>query len=326
MHLLLVGFIALTLSGLLSYSAPTSAATSADQNITALSKAQVAAYRPYTFFAGTGYCPPNSTLTWSCGANCLANPDFKPVASGGDGESVQYWFVGYSPSLNRVIVSHEGTQLDAIVSMLTDVSILQTTLNSVLFPGIGSDISVHCGFAEAHARSAISVLAAVKMALDKYKANHVTMVGHSLGSFHFTDIVLGALLDILGGALTLLDSVYLPLHLPPSVKFNTVTYGLPRVGNLAFANYVDAHVSLTRINNQEDIVPIIPSRFPLLPLLEYHHAAGEVHIQASGEWDSCPGQENESELCSAGDVNILTGSIANHDGPYDGVDFDLVCA
>jgi hypothetical protein len=36
--------------------------------------------------------------------------------------------------------------------MLTDASVLQTTLNSALFPGIGSDILAHFGFAEEHAR------------------------------------------------------------------------------------------------------------------------------------------------------------------------------
>lgn len=32
-------------------------------------------------------------------ANCDANPTFKPVASGGDGAVVQYWFVGYDLTL-----------------------------------------------------------------------------------------------------------------------------------------------------------------------------------------------------------------------------------
>ncbi|KAJ7708851.1 lipase class 3 family protein, partial [Mycena rosella] len=281
---------ALALAGPLvvpGHAAPASAAPRSNQGITALSAAQVATYRPYTFFASTGYCPANFTLTWSCGVNCLANSDFQPIASGGDGELVQYWFVGYSPSLKRVIVVHEGTRLESIVSMLTDVSLLQTTLTSALFPGIGYGIAVHSGFALEHARTASNVLAAVKTGLAKYGASHVTVVDHSLVS----------------GALALLDSVYLPLHLPASVKFITVAYGLPRariVGNQAFADYVDAHLSLTHINNQEDIVPSIPPQFLLVA--DYRHPAGEIHIQASGEWDACPGQENDSELCSAGDV------------------------
>ena len=51
------------------------------------------------------------------------------------------------------------------------------------------------------------------------------------------------------------------------------------------------------------------------------HPAGEVHIQASGGWDACPGEDNPSDLCIVGDVpNIFDGDEADHDGPYDGVE------
>ena len=95
------------------------------------------------------------------------------------------------------------------------------------------------------------------------------MVGHSLG-----------------GAIALLDSVFLPLHLPSGTVFKTVTYGMPRVGNQAWANYVDEVVTdLTHINNKEDPVPILPGMF-----LGFHHPDGEVHIEDSGAWDACPGE------------------------------------
>lgn len=57
-----------------------------------------------------------------------------------------------------------------------------------------------------------------------------------------------------------------------------------QVGNQAFADYVDAHVSLTHINNKEDPIPILPGMF-----LGYVHPSGEVHIEDSGEWAACPG-------------------------------------
>lgn len=70
-----------------------------------------------------------------------------------------------------------------------------------------------------------------------------------------------------------------------------VAYGLPRVGNQAFADYVDQHITilsggagLVRINNKEDPVPILPGMF-----LGFHHPSGEIHIQDSGAWDACPG-------------------------------------
>ena len=69
----------------------------ARQSITTLSSSQISAFKPYTFYASTAYCSPASTLAWNCGANCNANSGFHPIASGGDGDSVQ--FCEYFPIL-----------------------------------------------------------------------------------------------------------------------------------------------------------------------------------------------------------------------------------
>lgn len=270
----------------------------ARQSTSTLSTAQVAAFKPFTFYASTAACNPSTTLTWTCGANCNANPTFQPVASGGDGDRTQFWFVGYDPTLKTVIVSHQGTDTSKIMPILTDVNIIQNPLNATLFPGISSSVEVHSGFAGTQSRSAPDVLAAVQTALSRHSANHVTLTGHSLGA-----------------AIALLDAVFLPLHLPSTVTFKTVTYGMPRVGNQAFADYVDAHVTLSHVNNKKDPVPILPGRF-----LGFHHPSGEVHITDANGWVACAGQDNTSDLCTIGAVpNIFEGEDSDHSGPYDGV-------
>lgn len=60
------------------------------QSITALTSAQISAFKPYSFYAAAAYCNPSVTATWTCGTNCNANPGFKPVASGGDGDETQF--------------------------------------------------------------------------------------------------------------------------------------------------------------------------------------------------------------------------------------------
>ncbi|KAG1799593.1 Alpha/Beta hydrolase protein [Suillus variegatus] len=267
--------------------------------LTALATSQIDQFTPYTYYASAGYCTNTQTLAWDCGTNCDANPGFKPVASGGNGDSVQYWFVGYDPNLDTVIVSHQGTNPSEIMPLVTDADFFLTTLDSTFFPGISSDIEVHNGFQDAQTSTATDVLAAVESAMSTYSTTSVTMVGHSLGA-----------------AITLLDSVYLPLWLPAGTTFTTIGYGLPRVGNQAFADYVDANVHLTHINNEEDPIPICPGMF-----LDFVHPAGEVHIQDSGEWASCPGQDNPSTQCIVGDVpEIWDGDESDHDGPYNGVE------
>ncbi|KAF8141365.1 Alpha/Beta hydrolase protein [Boletus edulis] len=268
------------------------------QSITSLTTSQIDTFTPYTHFASAAYCDPSMTLSWSCGANCDYNAGFKPVASGGDGDRVQYWYVGYDSSLNEVIVAHQGSA--TIVALLThDVEIVMGGLDSSLYPGISPDIQVHIGFRDEQAQTASEILQGVQTAMSKFGATSVTLVGHSLGA-----------------ALSLLDSIYLPLRLPSGTTFQTIVHALPRVGNQAFADYVDANLHLTHINNLKDPIPILfPTSFG------YVHPTGEVHIRETGEWAACPGQDNPSTECIVGDVpNVLMSNPLDHYGPYNGIE------
>ncbi|KAJ6561093.1 Alpha/Beta hydrolase protein [Mycena vulgaris] len=266
--------------------------------VTPLTAAQVSAFKPYTFYASAGYCTPATTLAWNCGANCDANPGFQPVASGGNGDSIQWWYVGVDTALATVIVAHQGTDPTQILSVLTDANFGQKKLDATLFPGLNFSIQVHSGFANEHAQTATLILAAVQSALASSGVKKVTMVGHSLGA-----------------ALSLLDSIYLPLHIT-GVTFRSVLYGLPRVGNQAFADYASIGSKVTHINNIKDPVPTLPGL-----VLGFHHPTGEVHIESTGAWDVCAGEDNASVLCTFGLVgNILGGDLNDHNGPYDGVE------
>ncbi|KAF8258441.1 alpha/beta-hydrolase [Lactarius quietus] len=276
------------------------------QDIAPLSQAQIEEFKPYSLYAAAAYCDPSNTLTWSCGANCAGNPTFRPSASGGDGSAVQFWYVGWDPTLKSVIVAHQGTNPLKFVADLTDLNFFLTNLDSTLFPGLSSSIQVHSGFAAEHAKTAQKILSEVKKLLTKNGASSVSLTGHSLGA-----------------ALSLLDAVYLPLHLPAGTAVRMVGYGMPRVGNAAFADYVDASVvlALTHVNNREDPIPIVPGLS-----LGFVHPSGEVHIQDSGTWVACPGQDNPSVMCIVGDVhNVFESNILDHLGPYDDDIFMGLC-
>lgn len=124
-----------------------------------------------------------------------------------------------------------------------------------------------------YVRTATTILAAVQKAISAHAATRVTIVGHSLGeraSYHYALHLTYTMRFITGAAIALLDGVYLPLHIS-GVSFRVIGYGMPRVrissrrpsyitssyfahylqvGNQAFADYVDAHLSLTHINNR----------------------------------------------------------------------------
>ncbi|KAI0322823.1 lipase [Amylostereum chailletii] len=269
------------------------------QAVSPLSAAQIATFKPYTSYASAAYCEPSTTVNWSCGSNCDANSGFQPFASGGNGDDIQFWYVGFDPSLKTVIVGRQGTDTQSIEAVLTDVNIKRRKLDTTLFPGISSSIEVHDGFADSQAKSANDILVAVRSTLSKNSSKSVTVVGHSLGA-----------------ALGLIDSVFLSLQLGSGVKVTTIGYGLPRVGNEAFANYVDAHQHVTHISNKKDPVPIIPGRG-----LGFAHPSGEVHIAVdNSDWNSCPGQDSTATDCTIYDVpNIFESDSDDHDGPYDGL-------
>ncbi|TBU33989.1 lipase [Dichomitus squalens] len=294
--------------------------TARQDAVTPLPSAEIVAFKPYTWYASTAYCEPSSTKAWNCGENCNANPTFKPVESGGVVNETQNWYVGYDPTLNEVIVGLSPGDLPFII----DLEVILVPLDAELFPGVDPNVLVHAGFAATQNRhvppwlSAPGVIAAVKEALSLYPTENVTVVGHSLGEFSLAVIaVLCPHLPLGTGAATaLLHAVYLPLHLPSDVNVRYIGYASPRVGNQAWANYVDSlHISTTRINNKEDPVPVLPP----IEVFGYHHASGEVRIRDDDIWVSCPGQDNPSDQCSTGAVNFLNSNATQHPGPYDGV-------
>ncbi|KAG9021522.1 hypothetical protein FRB95_002000 [Tulasnella sp. JGI-2019a] len=236
--------------------------------------ATIQSYLPYTHLAASSYCASSIIQNWSCGQHCTALPGMQIVATGGNNEDVPDWYVGYLPSLASAVVVHQGTTPSAIESDL-----------------------IHSGFVDAHDSAAPAILAAVKKIISTNGVKKITCIGHSLG-----------------GAIAILDVLSLQATLGNSCTYKVVTFGQPRVGNQAFADYVDAHLSdNSRITHNEDIVPIVPGRF-----LGFVHSSGEKHIDPSAVWWACSGQDNEADPeCSTGEVsNILDGNTSDHTGPY----------
>ncbi|KAF8133739.1 alpha beta-hydrolase [Boletus edulis] len=280
--------------------AATAAPTPPVASVTAVSAAQLAALAPYTQFARAAYCSPSIVQDWTCGEACRAVPGFQVSLTGGDGDAIQYYYVGYWPSSNSVVVAHQGTDPIQLSSDLTDVGIIMTSLDPTLFPGVDSSVQVHSGFANEHTQTAQIILNQVKSLISQYGATSVTLVGHSLG-----------------GALAELDCMFMALNLPPGIAIRGVTYGTPRVGNSAWTALFDATISdFQRINNKKDIIPIVPGRF-----LGFSHVMGEVHIMQPNDAVECPGDDNATDTeCTIKSVpNIFDGDILNHLGPYQGI-------
>ncbi|KAL1726026.1 Alpha/Beta hydrolase protein [Schizophyllum commune] len=282
----------------------------ARRETTKLSQDEIDGFTPFAQYALSAYCH-DGIDTWACGASCEANSDFELSVTGGDGSEVQYCnlsapsltndvdYIGFSPSLNSIIVAHEGTDPTKLCADLTDVNLVQDSVNATLFPNIDSAAQVHTGFRDVHAATADAVLAAVRDLLSSKDTKTITTVGHSLG-----------------GALAELDSVFLKLN-NPDATVNVVTFGKPRVGNEAWAEVVDSTVdSFKRVDNKHDLIPILPGRG-----LGSAHPEGEIHIVDEATWVKCPGNDDaDDEDCTIKTVpNVFDGDIGDHLGPYNGV-------
>ncbi|RDB27699.1 Lipase [Hypsizygus marmoreus] len=251
-------------------------------------------------FSRVAYCTGAAVSSWTCGAPCDSlGGGVEVVQAGGDDGLVPMYFIAIDQATESVIVTHQGTESSSILSIVNDIQIQLVELNTTRFPGVDATIRVHSGFQKTFERTADGVLAGVRSALDVSGFGKVLVTGHSLGA-----------------AIATLDALLLKRTLDPAINITTTLFGLPRGGNTAWADFVDANLAptLTHISNQHDPVPVLPPRF-----LGYQRPAGEVHVRAvdgDGEVSEiveCDGQENEN--CSEGN-SLFDIDIANHAGPY----------
>ncbi|KAG6829474.1 hypothetical protein H0H87_011346, partial [Tephrocybe sp. NHM501043] len=231
-------------------------------------------------FSRVAYCSSAAVTSWKCGAPCESlGGGIEVLQAGGDDELIPMYFIAHDPATESIIVAHQGTESSSILSILNDVQIPLVPLNSSRFPNAGEDVKVHEGFQKTFERTADGLLAGVKTGLASTGASKVLVTGHSLGA-----------------AVAMMDAIMLHQELDPSLQITTTVFGLPRGGNAAWADLVDATLAdtMTHITNQNDPVPNLPPQF-----LKYQHPGGEVHIRAvdaNGEATdvvSCTGQENE---------------------------------
>ncbi|KAG8694272.1 hypothetical protein FRC09_009952 [Ceratobasidium sp. 395] len=264
------------------------------------SQSHRSARRKWTItFHIVGLPPLRIALNQAKQAGAAADPvkDFVVYKSGGDGGKIQFWYVGWWPSKQSVVVAHQGTELNNTQAVLTDLEFIPLPLNATRFPGAPLTALVHLGFKAAHARTASIILTTVKDIIAEKQAKTVISVGHSLG-----------------GALALLEGLHLRLNLPTDINVITRTFGQPRVGNDVFAQFVDQKLpDLARLTIKRDIVPVVP---PLTSL--YRHSSGEVHFNAQDVYNSCSGRDNTNENCSTGQVLTQGIELVDHLGPYPG--------
>ncbi|KAJ4475753.1 Alpha/Beta hydrolase protein [Lentinula aciculospora] len=247
-------------------------------------------------------CGEENVMKWECGPCKALGKDVKPIKWGGDNQAVPNYLIAYDELTKSLVVAHRGTSAKSILSMANDVWIHRVALDASIFTNQkkSGEITVHYGFQNAFKQSIGVIIGEIKRTLEQHKFDIQSLIftGHSQGA-----------------AITLLGSLKAHQVFGPSINLKVITFGLPRVGNQPFADYVDSTLGANfyRVTDRMDPVVILPPR-----ALGFQHPSGEIHIlevSQAGEAKivACPGQENEH--CSAGH-SISKAGLSDHRGPY----------
>ncbi|KAJ3728570.1 alpha/beta-hydrolase [Lentinula raphanica] len=245
------------------------------------------------------YCGEENVTKWECEPCEALGKDVRVIKWGGDDNAIPNYIVAHDNSTNTIVVSHRGTNTKSFLSILTDLEIKHAHLDKSIFNQSNDDITVHAGFQDTFKQTSSIILEVVTKALTEHQSHSLLIAGHSQGA-----------------AIATLDAVMLHEQLDSSIKKSVVVFGLPRMGNEHWANYVDSTIGsdFHRVTDRKDPIPDVPPH-----LLNFFHPSGEIHIQEvdnAGQATkvvNCPGQENEH--CSEGN-SVFHDEFLNHRGPY----------
>ncbi|KAJ2722181.1 hypothetical protein GGI07_003457 [Coemansia sp. Benny D115] len=191
-------------------------------------------------------------------------------------------YIGHNDKTGVIVISFRG-------SADTNDWVQDSEFTLDMWPEHIPGAMVHHGFLSAYHSVSVNVTSTILRLSKAYPSYKLVFTGHSLG-----------------GAESVLCAVDM-LRIAPEIKnrVHIYTYGMPRIGNDAWADGIDAlGLPIYRVVYESDLVPHIPFQW-----LGYQHFAQEVWIH-SNRTHFC-GKEQESLQCSAG-VSISDYNIHDH--------------
>lgn len=193
---------------------------------------------------------------WSC-TRCSAVPGFQPHLVHFDEEWDLLAYTGYWPELGAKVVVFRGTDSSSWYNWAENMRAWRTDA-AYPVPGAPKALRLHSGFLVLWNSSSMgpTIRASFAELLAAHPTGPTLVLGHSMG-----------------GALAHLAALDLKIeHGLSDVK--VYTFGAPRVGNAAFAEFFDSQVTEAwRFTHGRDIVPSVP---PIL--LGFHHVSREVWL------------------------------------------------
>jgi len=251
---------------------------------------------------------------FQCPSRCGDFESFELVTTWNTGpllsDSCGYIALSHAPAAPRIIIAFRGTY--SVTNTIADLSTIPQEY--VPYPGDEDDgtdpdapkctnCTVHTGFYTSWRHTRTEILPHVLKASKKHPSYNVTLVGHSLG---------GAVAAFAGLEM-------LARGLNPTIT----TFGEPRIGNKALADYIDLRFNLLRSNattigqdkQKFRRVTHVADPVPLLPLEEWGYMphGGEIFISKP---DLPPSVADIRHCDGNEDPDCLSGPELDLDGRF----------
>jgi len=234
----------------------------------------------YFSYAKSAYCP-KQIEKLDC-INCqYFNKDvnISQVQVLHDKSHNSFAFTTISLKRKEIVVAFRGTVV-GVTNIVTDIKVFQDDKKAV------AGVKVHRGFNKAVQSLLGKVINAVKKFLTKEPKFKVILTGHSLG---------GAM-----ARQTLFELITQKTF--PGVRYALYTYGEPRGGNKAYADFFNKlSIPGARVVNNGDVVshtPVTRTKNPIGKDLIYVHAQPEYDILKDGKIKRCDRAFYEDPNCS----------------------------
>ncbi|XP_071702069.1 probable feruloyl esterase A [Rutidosis leptorrhynchoides] len=202
-------------------------------------------------------------FTWTCSRCDGLTEGFEVIELIVDIQNCLQAFVGVADDLDAIVIAFRGTQETSIQNWIEDLFWKQLDFD---YPGCTNG-KVHHGFFNAYNNTTVrpGILDGVSRAREVYGDLKIMVTGHSMG---------GAMAAFCGLDLALMYG---------SKNVQVTTFGMPRIGNAAFASYYSEVVPNTfRVTHAHDLVPHLPPYYQYFPQKTYHHFPREVWLYNIG--------------------------------------------
>jgi len=178
-------------------------------------------------------------------------------------------YTAVNSNSKQIAIVFRGTS--SISNWLDDAEVIQVPYET--FPEC--KCKVHTGFYKSAKNIYSQVYSSVRDILDVYPSYSVLVTGHSYGA---------AVAQLV--AMELLSS---------KIASSVYNYGQPRIGNPAYAKFVNAKkLDLWRFTHHKDMVPHVPP----ITELNYYHSCREVYEDQNHALQMCSATEGEDPKCA----------------------------